>query len=308
MTKEIRMMNAEMPKGKRMINHKYDVRLLPNLINTPLQWGGKWFASSSNRFHGFLPALALALGLATPAIASPDIAYVWQFSTAANPAAPESSTGAAGLASAAIIKGQLSDGWISVNAVLGSAQGVWDLGGSGSITLNNASGLAGSSDQERLITIAVTQYQDGGIYGQLANVSIPGAALVSSNAAFAASAYIGSWIRAQTQWRAPAGLAVNSILVAGVASGSLVDSLTLESSYTSAPAPQLTIRKVGPNNNQVEVSWPASSTNMVLEASSDLNNSQSWATVQSQVQVSGNVRFVTLDASGTASFYRLKQQ
>jgi len=257
--------------------------------------------SSLRAMIALLAPLALV-----PAASSTDITYDWRFGSSANPAVPIA-TGGIGSALATVAPGSFSDGWINTNAVLGAAQGVWDLGGSGAVTLNNASGLAGNSDVERLITVSVSQYQDGGIYNQLAAVSVPGASLVSSNASTTGAGYIGVWTLGRTQWRAPAGVAVNAINISGVSRGSLIDSVLVESTIVTT-LPQLTIRRVGPNDSQVEISWPASYTNMALQSAGTVNNPLGWTAVDAPVQVNGNVRFVTLDAAGAARFYRLKSE
>jgi hypothetical protein len=264
-----------------------------------------------NRTTAVLFALvAITAGLSSPqtSAASPNIAYDWRFSTSADPVAPESGAGGTGVALATIAPGPFSGGWISNNAVLGTAQGVWDLGQSGAITLTNAAGLAGGSGPERLITVSVTQYQDGGIYGQLATVSVPGAALVSSATSVVASTLLGQWTLAQTQWRTGAGTPVNSISIAGVPGGSLVDGVIMESSFTVVQPPQLTIQRVGPGNGQVQIAWPASYTNMVLQSTSEINNPLGWALAPDQGQVSGTMRIVTVTAAGAVQLYRLKQQ
>src|SRR5436309_2110537 len=91
-------------------------------------------------------AATLSLARTPAALGSPPptpISYQWQFVTGASPLAPDVSTGGTGTASATITPGQFSDGWLEENPVFGYANGVWDLGRSGTITLSNASGLAG---------------------------------------------------------------------------------------------------------------------------------------------------------------------
>jgi hypothetical protein len=263
--------------------------------------------NSITRMSAVLAAVvALGAGLQTSA-ASSFVSYEWRFSTGLNPAIPEASSGGTGAAQAVIAPGEFASGWLANNGVLGAANGVWDLGRNGSITLSNPAGLAGNSSQERQVTLRVVQYQDGAIYDQLASASIPGATLVSSNSSFSAAATIGDWVVQITQWRAPAGAALNSVAITSSYYGSLIDGITLETSDSLVAPPVLSIRRVGPNNGQVEISWPASYSNMVLESAGNLSASPSWAPVQAPVQVNGNVRFVTLDATGGARFYRLKQ-
>jgi hypothetical protein len=255
-----------------------------------------------------LISVAVALFTAVSTQADPAVSYDWRFVSNANPSAPDAAVGGTGAPQAAIAIGQFSGGWKNSNLALGTAQGIWDLGKLGTISLSNATGLAGDSSLERLITVSVVEYQDGGIYGLLAGVSVPGAQLVSSSNAIVAPAYIGNWTLDQSQWRALAGVPVNTILIAGVTNGTLVDRVTIESSFVSAPPPpQLAIRSVGVNNDQVEISWPAFYSTMTLQSVTDLAAPGSWQTVTDAVQVSGSVRSITVPASGAAHFYRLKQ-
>jgi hypothetical protein len=254
---------------------------------------------------GAVTVLALSLGTQNSYGTSP-VSYEWRFSSALSPAAPEVATGGAGIAQAIVTPGQYASGWMSTNAILGSALGIWDLGRNGTITLNNPSGLAGDSSSERLITIKITQYQDGAIYDQLAVAAMPGASLVSSSSSASAPANLGDWITQTTQWRAPAGVAASSVQITGAYDGSLIDSVVLSTAGASEP-PVLSIRRLSPDNNQIEISWPATFTDMVLQSTATINDSQSWTPVTETVQVNGSVRSVILNATGSARSYRLKQ-
>src|SRR5205823_13769031 len=125
-------------------------------------------------------------------------------------------------------------------------------------TLSSPSGFAANSGQTSLLTVKVTQYQDGAIYGLLATVAIPGATLVSSTTATAASAGLGNWVIEESHWSIPAEATANSIVITSANDGSLIDTVSVESSSGTVQAPQLSIRRVGAENNQVEISWPAS--------------------------------------------------
>jgi hypothetical protein len=254
-----------------------------------------------------LVAIATSAWSAQPSSALPGASYEWQFGSSANPAAPDVSPGGAGPAQATIVPGAFASGWMADNAIMGGAQGIWDLGRNGTITLSNPAGLAGDSGQVRLFTIRVVQYQDGGIYSDLTTVSVPGATQAASKAAYADPTDLGDWVVQDTQWSAPVGAAVNSVTVTSAFNGSLVDSVTVLTSAAVVGPPQLTIRSAGPDNSQVQISWPASYSSMVLESTADINNSKDWAQVQAKVQVSGDTASVTLDVAGSASFYRLRQ-
>ena len=235
---------------------------------------------------------------------SPAGTYEWRFGTTANPALPEVSAG--GSAQATIGLGQFASGWMASNAILGSAQGIWDLGRQGTIALSNPSGLAGNSGQSRLVTISVVQYQDDSIYNQLADVSIPGASLVSSGTTTESVADIGDWVVAQTQWSVPAGSPASSVQITSAYNGSLVNRVTVESTSASVLAPELNIRSLGPGGG-VEISWPDSYTGWVLESTDNAADPNGWTAVGGTVQTSGGLHFVQRDASDAARFYRLKQ-
>src|SRR5438105_4245444 len=112
---------------------------------------------------------ALAVGAAlTQGAALATLTYDWGFGTSSTPVAPDSSGG--GAAQAAVAPGALADGWLDSSAILGSAQGIWDLGQAGTITLNNPNGFGGVSGAAQLITVRVTQFQ-GGVYSQVGQVS-----------------------------------------------------------------------------------------------------------------------------------------
>src|ERR1035438_4111134 len=120
-----------------------------------------------NRTTVVLAVLAAIATSVWSAQASSGVSYQWQFGSSANPAAPDVSPGGAGPAQATIAPGAFASGWMADNAIMGGAQGIWDLGRNGTIILSNPAGLVGDSGQIRLFTIRVVQYQDGGIYSEL---------------------------------------------------------------------------------------------------------------------------------------------
>ena len=230
--------------------------------------------------------------------------YEWRFDSGANPAVPEVSGG--GAAQASISPGEFSDGWIAKAKILGAAQGIWDLGKSGTIALSLPAGVVGASG---LVTVKVVQYYDhgGALYSELATISVPGAETVNINSGVTATTSLGGWFTDETQFRAPAGATVNSILITGASGGSLIDSVVVEPSLSVLQPPVLSIKPAGPDNSQVTISWPANYSTMVLESTADLNDSNGWTPVQQAIQTTGDTSSVTLDAAGGVRFYRLKQ-
>ncbi len=231
----------------------------------------------------------------------------WDFSNA-NPTTASSLGANGGVAT--VTSGAFASGWLANNDVLGGAQGVWDLGSNGVITLTNPAGLAGAADQNRVFTLKVVEWNDGGIYNDSVNISIPGATLVSSAKLTTqltkqnATASIGGWVINETKWSVAAGTSVTSAVITGSANGSLVDQLTIQSSAVIGDtSPQLSIKLVGSN---AVVSWSASLSGVTLESSANLSDSASWTPVTTPVNVLGNVNSVTVEANDSARFYRLK--
>jgi hypothetical protein len=263
--------------------------------------------NTNNRTTAVLVVLAAIATSVWSAQASSGVSYQWQFGSGANPAAPDAAAGGVGAAQAAIAPGAFASGWMANNAIMGAAQGIWDLGRNGTITLTDPAGLVGDAGQVRLFTVRVVEYQDGGIYSELTSVSVPGATPAASKAAYADPTDLGDWVVQETQWSAPVGAAVNSITITSAYDGSLVDSVAVLTSVTVAQLPQLTIRRTGADNSQVQISWPASYSGVVLESTADLKGSQGWTQVPATVQVSGDTASVTLAAADSTSFYRLRQ-
>jgi hypothetical protein len=261
-----------------------------------------------------LTAMAAGVGLllCLSMSASAGTTNEWLFKTSANSVSPLGS-GSGGIAT--IAPGAYSSGWLGQNDVFGSAKGVWDLGRSGTITLNSPSGLAGTSGQVRVFTVKVVEWNDGGIYDEPTKVSVPGAKCISTNIDAAAAANlnsttsVGEWIVNETQWRAEAGTPVNSAVITSANLGSVVNQVVVESSATiiTKPSPQLTIQLIGSaGNQQAMISWPTNLGSKVLESTSNLNDPQSWTPVQADVQTAGNVNSVTVGTGDAMRFYRLE--
>lgn len=257
--------------------------------------------------------LVAAVALAQPQAARAGGAISWQFP---NSNTVVNCTGSPGGAIAIInFTPPMATGWTSQDpTLLGSAQGVWDLGGPGpknqgkygTITLTNLSGVVGGPGQARTITVSVVQLFSG-MYDVLASVSIPGATCVSNTQSVAANptgsstGLTSEWVVNVTQWTVPAGTSVNTAVITSATDGSLVNSVSLAATavVVAAPTPQLTIKSLG--SQQVQISC-AANTNMELQSTANLSNPNSWANV---MQVT-NGTVVTLKATNAMQFYRLK--
>jgi hypothetical protein len=248
--------------------------------------------------------LVAALVLGQPPAARAGSTNSWIFPTSANPVSPVGG----GPATATVATGPFATGWLYQNSNLGNATGVWDLGRNGTITLTNLAGLLGGPGSARSFTISVVQYNDGGIYSVLATISIPGAQCVLTNQlatiipSLSPASGAGRWVVNQTQWTNAPGAVANTAVITSAYYGSLVNQVSLVSSAATS-TPELAIQRRGPNQQQLQISWPASLTNQ-LQATSDLSHPQ-WTAVTATVQVNGNVNSVTINATNTRQFYRL---
>jgi hypothetical protein len=230
--------------------------------------------------------------------------YEWRFDSSANPALPEVSATAG--AEAAITPGQFSDAWFAKAAILGAARGVWDLGKSGTITIKLPPGAFGPSG---VVSVKVVQYYDhnGGLYNELATVSVPGALPGDIVAGVSTTTALGGWFSDETQWRAQAGAVIDTVVITGAPGGSLIDSVVVSSSLTIAQPPILSIVPVGGGSGQVLISWPAGYAGLVLESTADLSDPDGWTPVDAQVETIGDTSAVAMTATGGAQFYRLRQ-
>jgi hypothetical protein len=254
---------------------------------------------------GVLAALVGSTGIAQSSNAN-TATYVWPFDSSANPTAPGTVSGGVADAQATIVPGNFSSGYISSNPILGSANGVWDLGSGGTITMQSSAGLSGAGDPASLVTVNVVQYQDGGLYNQLAAVAVPGGTLMGTSSSIVSTTSLGWWTAAQSQWSVPAGTPVGPVVVTGATDGSLVDQVSIQVAAAALPKFQLTIQNVG--SSQVQISWP-SSYGGTLEFTPALGDPQGWTPVQPQppVQTNNGTASVILNADAGARFYRLKQ-
>jgi hypothetical protein len=227
----------------------------------------------------------------------------WRFDTGANPLTAEVCNAGAPH-TATMTPGQFALGWRSQLPGLGDASGYWDMGSSGRITTPLPSLVSEAGTSVRYILVSVCQYQDGGIYGELAAVSIPGATYVRTGVDFTAIGAVGEWQVNQTLWRVEAGESAGQVTVTGAANGSIVDQVVIEAGIPVSAPPLLAVRALGA---VVEIAWAASLQGFVLESNSDLDDAQGWQGVNAVPQVVGDEQRVQVPAGGSGVFFRLRK-
>jgi hypothetical protein len=281
-------------------------RLMKTFIKTI--WQSKRLACAGAMF-----ATALTLGAASDAPAAPagQLEYSWAFATGDNPSAPATSGAGAASASAAITTGFGTIGWLSSNAALGTAAGIWDLGQNGKITLNATSSFTGASTPASELRVKVVQWIDGGIYYSHAGVSASGAHVVSTNSTpvpgISPPGGLGEWILEETVWNVDAGASVASVLVSGANPDSVIDSVTITAIPVGEPVlPVLTIVPVN-LGGQVKISWPTNFSSMTLQSNAEADNPSGWSPVGLPPQIDAGGNYVIIDATNALQYYRLKQ-
>jgi len=225
----------------------------------------------------------------------------WRFDGGSNPAAPEVCEPPGVAATATITPGQFSSGWQSELAGLGTATGFWDLGRSGRIVVPVT---AGTETGARTVRVRVTQWVDGAIFSVRAGVSVAGATFTSEVRTTVESGPLGGWEATESEWSLPDGQTGN-VTVTGAPNGSLVDSVAVVAEAPGASV-VLSIRRLGPDSDAVELSWPAAVAGYALEGTASLSEPD-WQPVPGTPQVAGDRQFVNTTAGGTAKFFRLRK-
>ena len=167
--------------------------------------------------NNMIKSLTLSIGLALTLVAAPAFGAIeWGFDSNANAYPADIGSG-----SATITLGQFPTGYLTGDFPFnyGSAQGFWDIGGSGSILLSGM-GLTGS------YTLQVFQWVEGNpIYpGNLTYQINNGDVLPLTYAQITESTFHGGW----EQWNATFSLDPNSIVkVTAPNGGAIIDRMVL---------------------------------------------------------------------------------
>ncbi len=166
----------------------------------------------------------------------------WTFGVSNNPAAipPEFVTNSYGAPLASIVLGPFSSGYVLENSFLGCVQGIWDLGRSGTLSLNVSNNPSASAGSYKYLQLQVTQYRDS-IYNTNATVAVTGGTLVGrqQQTVLATSNVLsGIWITEQTVWRlGPPSPSVETVVITGGTNGSLIDQVVVDTIVLDFPCP-----------------------------------------------------------------------
>jgi hypothetical protein len=165
----------------------------------------------------------------------------WAFSVDTNPAAilPELATNSFGTPSASIAFGPYSSGYINEDSFLGCAQGIWDLGEYGTLSLTIPNAPSAPANAYQYVQVQVTQYRDPSIYTTNASVTIAGGSLVNEHQQTLQNTTFGEWVVDTTVWRLAPSLAAGTIQINAGDDGALIDQVavdTINLQFASEPS------------------------------------------------------------------------
>lgn len=266
--------------------------------------------TKNNVMRTSIPSLLLAALAATFSLVNPGhvvaadsvvARFDWPFSTGSNPAS-SASGGASGYA--AVVVGEFGSGWIADVSILGNATGCWDLGKRGSIHLSVSNDATAASPRE--IRVKVTQLIDGAIYGEAADVDVPGATRGTSLARMLGAAAIGGWVEDVSVWQAAAGSDANMVSLTSPERGSIIDRVVVEVEALAPTPVPLAIANAG-TDGAITLSWPASAVGFALESTEDLSSPIDWQPVDGTPALVGDRYTITIEAGVDARFFRLRK-
>lgn len=260
--------------------------------------------TTRNLARWVLLAAAALVAPALPAAETTVARQDWQFSSGATVVGPDAVSNVTTPAQATIVPGEFASGWLPQVPPLGNANGVWDLGQRGTVTI--ACPPASGPGAAKTIRVRIAQWIDGSIFNDFADVSIPGATRGTVTARPLGTAVLGGWVEDFSEWSAPEGSDAGQIVVTSQSNGSIVDRIVVETEAASAPAVPLGIRQLG--GGLAEVSWPASATGFALEQTGSLNGLIAWEPTPGTPQITGGQFTITVETGVSARFFRLRKQ
>lgn len=152
----------------------------------------------------------------------------WNFSSDANPAAPDFVNNAYGSPSASITVGDFGCGWFEELPGFGSATGYWDLGSEGTIALDINSGSATE------VWVQVAYFLD---MSQAPVVNVANGTWISGDTHVVESMeFGGGWFVDQSVWQIAAGSNLAITFIGSADFGSLVDSVVVDTNAVPEPA------------------------------------------------------------------------
>lgn len=182
----------------------------------------------------------------------------WTFASSNNPAAllPDLLTNSYG-AAGSLSFGLFSDGYISSDAFLGSQQGIWDLGRSGTMTLEITNTASSSAGSHKYVNVVLTQFRDA-IYNENASVSVPGATLLNQvQQSVGTNSFGGQWISSRTIWRLGSPCPTEeSVVITSGTNGTLLDQVLVETMCVDLTCPSDLVLSTDPGQcEKTNVTW-----------------------------------------------------
>lgn len=151
----------------------------------------------------------------------------WNFLTSANPVNAETGTNPYGTAQAAITQGPYSDGYFA-SWPNSTNVGFWDLGQSGSISVQIPNRPGTPTASAKYIWVQVFQYI-GGVFPNYASYSIPGATYLGGQRQLVESVPpLGGVYVDQTMWRLEPNPSSETLTIMAPSNGSLIDQIVVD--------------------------------------------------------------------------------
>jgi len=181
---------------------------------------GKTIVIQANAAMGSIVDNVLVEALVDPGVIGETVSTheEWPFTTSLNPSPPDVVDNPYGTPMATVANYYR---WYSGHAAFGPVQGFWDLGASGSITID----LPAAPYVEIWVKLIYFEAPYAA-----PTVSIAGAALATTDPPeFVASGIMGKWYSVRTKWSIPVpGMADTIVIQASASSGSIVDGVTVD--------------------------------------------------------------------------------
>jgi hypothetical protein len=235
----------------------------------------------------------------------------WQFSDfGANPSVPTVATNAAGVATARIVVGSASAGWLGSLDGFGSETGLWDLGfqnpdgtrGQVLLSIPNPGAAGGSSYTD--LRLRVVQFVGGPYTGEL-TFSIPGAipggrTLVEE----VPGGLSGMWVEDEFRWRLAPGPEVVSLTITSAALTTVLSRVRVDTESTVSEAVNLVITSVVKSNQVLAISWAGGLPPYEIYVTSNLLSNGPWQQIglpvsgtNAEIPLVGPVGFVRVRGS-----------
>ena len=146
----------------------------------------------------------------------------WRFDTAVNPVRPEAASNPYGDSLATIVLGDFGEGWYDTVA-FGSMTGVWDMGRSGTMTLDISN--ISTQVQSMEIRVQVTYFES--ITGA-PSITVENGGFISGRTIVVEEDALGEWLLYQGVWQISPGQARTTITLTSAFNGSVIDQVVVD--------------------------------------------------------------------------------